>query len=328
MNKKILFVGVFEPKHSNNNLQYNAFKEKGFEIKTFDYRKNIHKNRNKIKKKINKYLIALQFLPFPLNRIYYREKAKKKTQNKLLNLVKKEKFDLIFLSKIEELDYKIIEELNKYAPTFYYFMDPPTTSKIIKAKQYAKRCNYASATFTSVVNEFNEIGGNATQILEGVDKGKKFNEKKTRDVIFVGSIDKKRKNIIEYIKNSGIEIEVFGPDTKNGPIYGDNLYREYAKSKIILNIARKGGGFSLRVLEAMKSGSFLLSEYAQDIEVFFTKGKELDWFGSKEECVKKIKYYLENQKEREHIALKGENKVINKHTWNNQIKQIMEHVKW
>lgn len=328
MKKKILFIGVFTPYHSNNNLQKIAFEKAGYEVEVFDYRQEIEKIRSSIANRFSRFFFILKKFPSLLRRLFYYEPAKLSVKKMLLEKVKSSKNDLIFLSKTEELDYKIIDKLNEYASTFYYFMDPPSTAKTIEAYEYAKRATYSSATFSDVVNMFKKSGGNSKQILEGIlPPDKKYENKKNIDVVFVGTLDKKRKNFIKYLKDNNINIVSYGPGTKKGPIYGDDLFKTYAESKIILNLTRIGDGFSLRIMEAMKSGSLMLSEYSKDLEKYFCRKEDLDWFESKEECLSKIKYYLNNKKEREFIANNGYNKVIKNHTWDNQIKQILKHSK-
>jgi len=169
---------------------------------------------------------------------------------------------------------------------------------------------------------FNIDVGKATQILEGINAQEKKPTKKEFDVIFVGSLDEKRRGCIESLLSAGINIQVYGPGTKNGGVYGEQLYNLYRKSRIILNITREGSGFSLRVMEAMSSGSMLLSEFSDDLKRYFIRGEHLDWYKTPQEAIRLIKKYLSNDKERERIADKGRAIVENEFTWDAQAENI------
>jgi hypothetical protein len=60
-----------------------------------------------------------------------------------------------------------------------------------------------------------------------------------------------------------------------------------------------------RITEIALCGGFVLTAYANGIENMFEIGKEIEIFRSKEEFLEKIRYYLENKKEREDIAQRG-----------------------
>lgn len=324
--KKLLFVGVFSKRSSNNLPQKEEFEKAGYDVTLFDYRINFSLSF------YEKILWAFRRLPFSkyFNFLFYSTSSRLLLKKNLLKIVSKNEFDLIFLSKTEELDYRIIPELNKYSNTYYYFMDPLKTSRIIFADEYASRATFSSATFSEVVTQFKKKGANAKQIVQGIEL-KQFSEakkvrKKYFDVIFAGTIDKKRKNFINYLTKHGVSVEVFGKGFKNGPIYNEDLMVEYARSKIILNLARNGTGFSVRVFEALGSGSLLLTSYVSDLNLYFSKENDLDWFSSKEECLFLIKWYLSNDSLRNEIARKGQSLVLKKFTWANQIKSIISFI--
>jgi spore maturation protein CgeB len=70
----------------------------------------------------------------------------------------------------------------------------------------------------------------------------------------------------------------------------------------------------------------LLTEYCEDLELFFKKGEELDWFKTPQECYDKITFYLNNPKKREQIAKRGKKKAFEKFTWEKQIENILNFV--
>ena len=73
----------------------------------------------------------------------------------------------------------------------------------------------------------------------------------------------------------------------------------------------------------MGTGSFLLSEYSQDLDRLFRKGIHLEWFKTPEELLKKIQFFLENDEDREKIAKQGFNYVTKNFTWDKIIDRIL-----
>ena len=112
-----------------------------------------------------------------------------------------------------------------------------------------------------------------------------------------------------------------GSDTKNIPSldacnmgrvdYHTQMPLVFAESRINLNISLRSihSGIPLRVLDIMACGGFVLSNRQPELAEYFTEGKELALFESKEECMEKIAYYLAHEDERQKIAAAGKRKV-------------------
>ena len=54
----------------------------------------------------------------------------------------------------------------------------------------------------------------------------------------------------------------------------------------------------------------MLHEYSEEVAGFFEDGKEFVSFKTVEECADKIRFYIQNTREREKIALAGYNRLI------------------
>lgn len=85
----------------------------------------------------------------------------------------------------------------------------------------------------------------------------------------------------------------------------------FAGSKINLNISLRSihSGIPLRVLDIMTCGGFVLSNWQPEIEEYFAEGIEIVTFGSLQECMDKIAYYITHEEERRRIAAAGQIKV-------------------
>ncbi len=85
----------------------------------------------------------------------------------------------------------------------------------------------------------------------------------------------------------------------------------FAGSRINLNISLRSihSGIPLRVLDIMACGGFVLSNRQPEIAEYFGEGVEIATFGSVEECMDKVHYYLAHEEARRRIAEAGQRKV-------------------
>ncbi len=83
-------------------------------------------------------------------------------------------------------------------------------------------------------------------------------------------------------------------------------------------------GIPLRALDIMGAGGFLLSNYQTELAEQFEDGKELVLYGSAEELLDKIRYYLSHEKERQEIAHCGYLKVQKFFSYETRVKQMFQ----
>ncbi|MDR0701128.1 MAG: glycosyltransferase [Azoarcus sp.] len=159
------------------------------------------------------------------------------------------------------------------------------------------------------------------------------------DVLFIGSGDLRRIFLLEHIRNY---VMVFGnrwqryrplisrelwANISDQPVWGDELHRLLARSKIVLNITRADfhgmeTGINLRIFEAVAAGCFLLTDHCDEIEDLFEVGKEIETYQSSRELADKVRFYLENETKRTDIAQNGYAKILEHHIWCKRIRQM------
>lgn len=170
------------------------------------------------------------------------------------------------------------------------------------------------------------------------------------DVTFIGGFHPYRKWFIDTLKKRGIKIEAFGNGWENGSLSAEDMNKLFISSKINLNIGNSNS-FDIRYLfsywkaipllfKSKKNASqikarnfeipyfngFQLTDYVPTIENYFDLGKELICYTSVDEAELLIKYYLENDLERESIKNQGHKKAIFEHGYLNRFKKIMEQI--
>lgn len=148
---------------------------------------------------------------------------------------------------------------------------------------------------------------------------KQENQEKKIDISFVGNLDVGyRREYIHYLVANGVEVEVYGAGSSTGFISHEKVVEIHNQSKICLNftgmvdfkylppgiplIRRQIRQSKGRPIEIALCGGFVLSEYSVGISGMFDIGSEIDLFYSKEELLKKVKYYLVNNSIRSEMA--------------------------
>lgn len=117
------------------------------------------------------------------------------------------------------------------------------------------------------------------------------------------------------------------------PLSDKEMVKMYSRSKISLGFSeiivqdreekyKIKRHIRLRDFEAPMSGAFYMTGYQKELEKFFKIGKEIACYNGKEEMLEKIKYYLENEDEREKIRIAGHKRVLKDHTWEKRFEEL------
>jgi hypothetical protein len=146
---------------------------------------------------------------------------------------------------------------------------------------------------------------------------------KTRDVAFIGSISPERK---EYCDRLGIEYL---------SAFGDEYVREMQRSKICFNKSMSSHihdgnvqNLNAKTFEIIGSGTFMLTNYNSNLEEFTDNNEYIRkmFYYSDDDLKEKIEYYLKNEEEREFIAKKAREYVLENHSGESRCKMILENI--
>jgi len=291
---KILIVGVLDVFSSTNIQIKKAFEDLGCETVDFNYR-----------------TIA-------------KEVGYPKMEDNLVEEVKKNKYDLVFLCKTNKMNPNYITRVNEFSKTWFWWMDPIGTCRADNCAEFARRGTWCSATSTEVYKVFSTVNKNSYKIYEGFnpDIFCKLDVPKVYDIIFVGSPNNKRRRIIEKLRKEGLKVTTFGPGFENPSMFLKDLNRINNQSRIILNICRSDI-FSNRVFEAAGSGSFVLTETCTDIKEDFPN---FACFQDAASCTRLTVYYINHPEERVAVA-KRNYEVVSNYTWKRQMEKVLNFIK-
>ncbi len=108
--------------------------------------------------------------------------------------------------------------------------------------------------------------------------------------------------------------------------YTEKMPLVFHRSKINLNITLRciTSGVSLRVMDVLAAGGFLLTTYTPEIAEYFIDGEDLAIAYSPEDMLAKTAYYLEHEDERKQIAINGQKKVFENFAYTKLLPDILE----
>lgn len=332
----ILFVGVLDVPWSTNVEMKKALIELGHQVDSFNYRSIADNHipawqRNAIFtvffNKLFSLFRRLDWLPKGMRGLYFSILGRRVMHNLLMEQVGSKNYDLVLLAKTDTVNPATIAEISRHVNTWYYFMDPMDQVDRITAAWYATSATYASASFSDVWELFLQHNPNSHWMTQGIDPDTFYpleGVEKTIDVMFAGTRTAKREEYLQKIRERGIKVTCYGAGWENTAIYQSELVNKYRQSRIVLNLCRDGRGFSVRVFQVLGTGSFLLSEYCEDLEQIFEKGKHLDWAETAEEMADKVQHYLNHYEEREAVAIEGCSFVYKEKTWNKLMSALLK----
>jgi spore maturation protein CgeB len=133
--------------------------------------------------------------------------------------------------------------------------------------------------------------------------------------VFIGtlSVDPRRKELCDR----------FG--IRHMTAFGADYVIAMKKSKICFNKSMSND-INAKYFEIMGSGSFLLTNYNEELLTYFDNNPDLRacMYTTEDEIGEKIQYYLEHEDEREAIAKRLYDYVWSHHTWEARCKQILQ----
>jgi len=273
----------------------------------------------------------------------YLDYGKDKTQKMLLCLFEKEKPDyvLMFDKMFFDLDIlKILIKLKNTSPktrTIFHVADDDISFN--SSRYLALFFDYLFVLQNDFIPLYKREGIKNVFFIVQFDSYnlKPLKKKKRYDVLFMGAPKGDRKEIIEFLCKSGIDISLFGPPNwKNYPklskIYNSSVSTEdfpkvINQAKINICLSKNGEGvphLKTRFFENSACRAFSLVEYCSQLQKLFKDGKEIIFFKTKEELVKKVRFYLENEKKRKKIEQASYKKVISKYSLEKVIRSFIK----
>ena len=220
-------------------------------------------------------------------------------------------FDVLFLQRGDRFPPYLLKACNR--PKFFWASELVSRNRdqdiLLKSNLFNHIFVHSDECKSRIIQNQWAMRDKLTVMLNGFNPKLhyKMDETKDIDVLFVGSILPRRKKILNELKMHF--------NIKTCSVFGEEMSKLFNRSKIVLNIhSEEFLDTETRIYEALGCCSFLISEKLSG-ENPFIAGKHYIEVNDLKMMKDQIKYYLENETEREEIALNGYLESINKHTY-------------
>ena len=229
------------------------------------------------------------------------EVVSNRRDDEIIKICNEWKPDLAIFAKCNGVHIRVFEEIKKVTTVCYWFADPYMTYNHPEFLLKTSVADFVTCDKKNVFDKAITLNPNTFITPDGYDSTieKPWDVAKKYDVSFIGNLYGDRKEKISKIKN---DVSIITN------VYGDQHAKAVSESKINLNFCTSSGP-SDRVFKVLGAGGFLITDSWLDFDEYFEAGKHLVVFEDFEDLNKKIEYYLNNDAEREKIALEGHKKV-------------------
>ncbi|KKQ76622.1 MAG: hypothetical protein US97_C0002G0003 [Microgenomates group bacterium GW2011_GWF1_38_5] len=266
-----------------------------------------------------------------------------------------------FLGRPDWISDIVLAQVNHFHPNVVYLQDlsiiPPKTLKKIKLTgallvgqiacplpptENLREFDLILTSFPHYVSLFRKKGidseyfriGFESRLLDEIGPHKRI-----YDITFVGSfspyhlagtklLESVARHLPVHIWGNGLEY--LSPTSPlrahyHGEAWGKEMYKILAKSKIVINRHISSAGKyanNMRLYESTGMGAMLMTEQRINLSNLFEPGKEVVTYRSSQELLSRLQYYLAHPKEREKIALAGQNRTRTEHTYVQRMKEL------
>ncbi len=150
---------------------------------------------------------------------------------------------------------------------------------------------------------------------------------KQYDVSFIGNKYGLRGEIVEGLQRAGIHVDAFGGGWPNGPATADQAGEIFGRSRIILGVGNIGYSkdiftLKLRDFDATMAGALYVTHRNPDLLKLFEEGKQIECYLTLDECVRKVRYYLDHPEQRMAIAAAAATRARREHTWEHRLSTV------
>jgi hypothetical protein len=148
------------------------------------------------------------------------------------------------------------------------------------------------------------------------------------DIGWIGRSDakfyKKRRIILNKILQSGYKLN----DVEKKYSWTE-MFEVFQLSKIVINVSRDDypEDANMRCFEAMGCGALLLTQKNTELEELgLYAGKHFITYQNDDDLIKKVEYYLQNDDERNSIAINGRKEVLINHTYKKRVEELVNFI--
>ncbi|KKS98614.1 MAG: hypothetical protein UV73_C0001G0135 [Candidatus Gottesmanbacteria bacterium GW2011_GWA2_43_14] len=298
-----------------------------------------------------------------LQRKWAEENGLHLSQSGLMDDLARLPYSYRFLGRPAWMQQTILAQIKKYAPDIIYCQDmtllEPETLRLMKrfvklavaqiasplpAGKYFQYFDLVVTSFPHFVTRLRKMGKKSEYLKLAFERRvlKKIGAV-SRDLqtVFVGSVTpyhRQGTKMLETVaKSAGLDFwgqytspgNPFSPLRRayHGQAWGLDMYRILARAKIVINrhidVAEDNAN-NMRLFEATGMGALLISDRKNNLPDLFKVGQEIEDYGSVDELLEKVKYFLADDKRRELIARAGQKRTLADHNYKKRMAELEE----
>lgn len=149
------------------------------------------------------------------------------------------------------------------------------------------------------------------------------------DVLFIGNKYGVRGQIVRYLEKHGVKVDCYGDGWENGYVNSERMAELSKRARIILGVGTVGHcpdvyTLKLRDFDAPMSGAMYLTHRNPDLCRLYIEGKEIEFYTTPKEALKKIRFYLEHPEDLAQVANNGHQKALSRYTWDQRLSSTFE----
>jgi len=276
----------------------------------------------------------------------YQQRGKGAMNDRLLDIARVEKPELLFsVLTQEQLDIDVIRYISRHTDTttFNWFCDDHWRFENFSSR-WAPAFNWVSTTAASALPKYHRIGyANVvkTQWACNHFSYRHLDVESQYDATFVGQPHGSRKNVIAALRNAGVTVGAWGHGWEAGRLEQEEMIKVFNQSRINLNLSNastrtdwkrwspwhrsqtvqqiKGRNF-----EIPGCGGFLLTGTAENLNEYYMPDREVITFEDTDDLVRKARFYLVHETERQQIAEAGYRRTLAEHTYERRFHHIFQ----
>ncbi|WP_419769426.1 MAG: glycosyltransferase family protein [Candidatus Marinarcus sp.] len=258
----------------------------------------------------------------------FKQRSIDKMNQDLLKTCENINPELLLLGKAEMIYPETLEKIKRKLPNIKivkWFVDFLKTEKSAFFEQF----QFIDAFFQTTATELYELSrkykNTVFSYLPNISDpsiDRKIDRRKEYDVLYIArdykaDVRTEFANLLkDFCEKENINLRIYG-SLGNPTIFGNNYQEEISKSKIAINFNREDKlddynrtkilGSSDRMNHFLGSGTCTFSPHIISMDKLYKKDKEVIYFNNIEECFKKLKYYLKDNRF-ENVGLSGQKK--------------------
>ena len=274
----------------------------------------------------------------------FQSSGQESVTSQVKDLLTRTRPDLFFhMHYTDELSPELASYITQETDTVLAVFFSDDDWRLSDSLKIAGRYHTVVTTCREAVESYREHG--ITQVLYAPyacnpDLYYPLERQKKYDVTFVGQAYRGRPELVQWLKEQGVNIRVWGQGWEEHPALRDiaggflphqAMLEVFAQSKIVLGMSWvSGDGVTLqikgRTFEYAACRAFQLTTHDERLKALFRDSDEIVFYRDRQDLLEKIRHYLSHHDEREHIAQAAYVRALGDHTWTQRLKQILDKI--